>query len=140
MLIRRLAKDVFLALTDPAVTTKFWFTKSSAPLAAGTKVRWDWEMYGAFADIDVIEIIPDEKISFQWDQPPRRVEIMLKPLEQGTYVMVRESGYSETGVELTAAIKDSTGGFTTMLDAMKAWLEHGIQLNLVADKFRDVKF
>ena len=65
---------------------------------------------------------------------------MLKPLEQGTYVMVRESGYSETGVELTAAIKDSTGGFTTMLDAMKAWLEHGIQLNLVADKFRDVKF
>ncbi|SJN17484.1 hypothetical protein FM120_00535 [Sphingobacterium faecium PCAi_F2.5] len=30
---------------------------------------------------------------------------------------------------------DSTGGFTTVLDGCKAYLEHGIDLNLIADKF-----
>jgi len=34
-----------------------------------------------------------------------------------------------------AVIKDSTGGFTTVLDGLKAFLEHNINLNLIADKF-----
>ncbi len=140
MLIRRPAREVFRALTDPSVTTNFWFTKSSGPMVQGQQVRWEWEMYGAVADVRVLELVPDEKIAFQWDDPARRVEILLKTIDEGTYVMVRESGYNATGPELVAAVKDSTGGFTTMLDAMKAWLEHGIRLNLVADKFRDVKF
>ena len=140
LLVRRPASEVFKALTDPEITTKFWFTKSSGPLVAGEKVRWEWEMYGASAEVAVMELKPGEKITFQWGEPHRRVDIFLKPTNEGTYVMVREWGYVETGPELIAAIKDSTGGFTTMLDAMKAWLEHGIRLNLVADKFRDVKF
>ena len=32
-------------------------------------------------------------------------------------------------------VKDATGGFTTVLDGLKAFLEHGINLNLIADKF-----
>ena len=46
MLIRRPVAEVFEAFVDPAVTTKFWFTKSSGRLEAGKRVRWDWEMYG----------------------------------------------------------------------------------------------
>ncbi len=140
MLIRRPATEVFQALVDPAITTNFWFTKSSGPLTAGATVQWDWEMYGASAQIKVINLVTDEKISFEWDQPARRVDFILKTTDEGTYVLARESGYAETGDALLAAIKDSTGGFTTVLDGMKAWLEHGIRLNLVADKFRDVKF
>jgi hypothetical protein len=52
-----------------------------------------------------------------------------------TYVTAKETGYTETGAELIAAIRDSTGGFTTVLDGMKAFLEHGICLNLIGDKF-----
>lgn len=140
MLIRRPAREVFRALTNPDITTNFWFTKSSGPMVQGQQVRWEWEMYGAVADVHVLELVADEKIAFQWDEPARLVEIRLKPIDEGTYIMVSESGYAATGPELIAAIKDSTGGFTTMLDAMKAWLEHGIRLNLVADKFRDVEF
>jgi hypothetical protein len=32
-------------------------------------------------------------------------------------------------------IKDNTGGFTTVLDGLKAFLEHNINLNLIMDKF-----
>jgi uncharacterized protein YndB with AHSA1/START domain len=44
MLIRKPPAEVFNAIIDPAVTTKFWFTKSSGKLEPGKRVRWDWEM------------------------------------------------------------------------------------------------
>ena len=46
MLIRKPAALVFEAFIDPAITTKFWFTKSSGELVVGKTVTWEWEMYG----------------------------------------------------------------------------------------------
>jgi hypothetical protein len=37
------------------------------------------------------------------------------------------------------AININTGGFTTVLDGLKAYLEYGIELNLVKDKFPNTK-
>jgi uncharacterized protein YndB with AHSA1/START domain len=44
MLIRKPVAEVFEAIANPEITTKFWFTRSSRPLAVGRTVRWDWEM------------------------------------------------------------------------------------------------
>ena len=55
--------------------------------------------------------------------------------DDSTFVTVTECDYHKTDEELLAAIKDSTGGFTTVLDGLKAFLEHGINLNLIIDKF-----
>lgn len=46
LLIRRPVAEVFEAFIDPAITSKFWFTKGSGPLDAGQCVRRDWEMFG----------------------------------------------------------------------------------------------
>ena len=43
MLVRRPPEVVFQALVDPAVTTRFWFTKSTGALVPGVEVQWDWE-------------------------------------------------------------------------------------------------
>lgn len=51
MLIRKPVAEVFEAFVDPAITTKFWFTKSSGKLEPGKEVRWDWEMYGFSAEV-----------------------------------------------------------------------------------------
>jgi uncharacterized protein YndB with AHSA1/START domain len=45
MLIRRPVAEVFEAFVDPAITSKFWFTKGSGRLEPGKQVQWDWEMY-----------------------------------------------------------------------------------------------
>jgi len=45
MLIRKAVSEVFEALIDPAITTRFWFTKSSGKLEPGAEVTWEWEMY-----------------------------------------------------------------------------------------------
>ncbi len=136
MKIRRPVEDVFEAIVNPDITTKFWFTKSSGKLASNSVVTWQWEMYNASAEVYVRLVEKNSRIVFEWSEPSLSVEFTFLPLnDQSTYVVVKEWGYHETGPELIEAIKNSTGGFTTLLDGMKAYLEHGIQLHLVEDKF-----
>src|SRR5512133_1041588 len=66
MLIRRPVADVFQALVDPEITTRFWFTSSTGKLEAGKRIRWDWEMYGHSADVDVDAVEENERIVLRW--------------------------------------------------------------------------
>jgi uncharacterized protein YndB with AHSA1/START domain len=136
MLIRKPVEKVFEAFIDPAITTNFWFTKASGPLEAGKTVVWEWEMYHASAEVLVKEIVKAEQITIEWGDPATTVDFFFDALtDDTTYVVIRNYGFTETGDDLIEAIKDNTGGFTTVLDGLKAYLEHGIQLNLIADKF-----
>jgi len=136
MCIRRPAAEVFEAFINPAVTKNFWFTKGSGRLEVNKKITWEWEMYRFSTTVVAREIVPGEKIVFEWNEPARTVELGFQSLADGsTYITATEWGYDKTGDALLAAIRDSTGGFTTVLDGLKAFLEHGINLNLVADKF-----
>jgi hypothetical protein len=47
------------------------------------------------------------------------------------------SGFSGDGDEIVSQALDSTGGFALVLAGAKAWLEHNISLNLIADRFPD---
>jgi len=136
MLIRKPAAEVFRAFTDPAVTRNFWFTKSSGPLESGNRVTWEWEMYNVSSEVKVKEILPDRKIVVDWGEPATTVEFNFETLAPDrTYVRIRNYGFPQEGDQLIAAMMDATGGFTTVLDGLKAYLEHNINLNLIADKF-----
>lgn len=136
MLIRKPVSIVFQAFIDPAITTNFWFTKSSGPLEVGKTVIWEWEMYGHSESVLVKDIIPNKKILIEWGNPATVVDFEFTALtDDTTYVVIKNSGFKETGDELIQAINDNTGGFTTVLDGLKAYLEHNIKLNLIADKF-----
>ena len=136
MLIRKQFEDVFEAFINPAITKNFWFTKGSDRLEVNKSVTWTWEMYDVSTPVVAKEILQDRKIVFEWDNATKTVEINFTEVDDdSTFITVIESGYDKTGDELIAAIKDSTGGFTTVLDGLKAFLEHRINLNLIADKF-----
>jgi uncharacterized protein YndB with AHSA1/START domain len=136
MLIRKPAAIVFEAFIDPAITTNFWFTRSGGKLEEGKTVTWEWEMYGASSKVSVKEIVKNERILIEWGDPVTTVEFSFSAVtSDSTYVVIKNYGFNLTGDELIEAIKDNTGGFTTVLDGLKAWLEHNINLNLIADKF-----
>lgn len=136
MMIRKPVEEVFLAFIDPNITTKFWYTKSTGPLKKGKTVTWEWEMYKAKAEVHTINIIPNKLIATRWGNPSTLVDYEFRDLSpQNTYVTIKNYGFTETGEELLKTLMNNTGGFTTVLDGLKAYLEHGIQLNLVADKF-----
>jgi uncharacterized protein YndB with AHSA1/START domain len=136
MLIRKPASTVFQAFIDPKITTNFWFTKSSGQLEVGKTVTWEWEMYGASTNVLVKDIIQNKKISTEWGDPATTVDYEFTALtDDTTYVVIKNYGFKKTGDELIQAIKNSTGGFTTVLDGLKAYLEHNINLNLIGDKY-----
>ena len=136
MLIRKPVAHVFAAFIDPEITSNFWFTKSSAKLETGKTITWEWEMYGVSATVLVKEIRSNERILIEWGEPATTVDFQFKAIsENTTYVTIKNYGFHETGDDLINTIKDATGGFTTVLDGLKAFLEHNINLNLIADKF-----
>lgn len=138
MLIRKPVAEVFEAFADPAIATQFWFTDSSGRLEAGKTVRWDWKMYGVFADVVVKAIEPHKRILIAWGGPgetPTDVEWTFKSHKDGTFVEVVNSGFQGDGDSVTAQALHSTGGFSLVLAGAKALLEHNIRLNLVPDRF-----
>lgn len=141
MLIRRPAAEVFEAFVDPAVTSRFWFSKGSGRLIPGAEVRWDWEMYGASAQVRVIAVEPARRILVEWGSPgetPTRIEWVLESRgEDQTMVTLTNFGFEGTGDEVVAKALDAMEGFSLLLAGAKAWLEHGVQLNLVPDRHPD---
>ncbi len=140
MLIRRPVAEVFAAFVDPAITTRFWFTKSSGRLEPGKKVRWEWEMYGASAEVDVKVVEQNARILIEWSgyDTPTVVEWLFTPRGAGaTLVSITNSGFRGSGDQVVKDALDSTGGFALVLAGLKAFLEHGLQLNLIADRFPD---
>ena len=140
MLIRRPVAEVFRALVDPEVTTKFWFTRSSGKLEAGKRVRWEWEMYDQSADVDVDVVEENERIVMRWPAysggGQTTVEWTLTPRgDNTTFITVTNTGFTGDQHSIVKQAIGATGGFTLVLAGMKAWLEHGIELNLIRDRF-----
>ena len=137
MLIRKPVEEVFEAFIDPAITTKFWFTKSDGKLEKGKHIRWDWEMYGVSAELDVMEIEQNNLIVIQFNDDTT-VEWLFTPRDsEETFVEITNYGFKGNPTEIVNQVIDSTGGYTIVLCGLKALLEHNIKLNLVADKFPD---
>lgn len=140
MLIRRPVEEVFEAFVEPAVTTRFWFTKSSGRLEAGKSVRWDWEMYGVSTNVHVKEIEENRRILIEWEESYgyTTVEwIFTRRADTETFVTVTNTGFQGDGDDIVKQAIGSTEGFTIVLCGLKALLEHNIVLNLVSDKAPD---
>src|SRR5262249_35974859 len=138
MLIRKPVGEVFEAFVNPAITSRFWFTKGSARLEAGRQVQWAWAMYGVSIPVTGKALVTNERILIEWPGPkgPTTVEWTFQPLPDGTtFVRVANAGFTGTGDEVVAQALDATGGFTWHLAGAKAFLEHGLELNLVRDRY-----
>src|SRR5262249_10173331 len=138
MLIRKPVAEVFEAFINPDITTQFWFTKGSGRLEVGKPVQWEWEMYNISISVTAKAIEPNRRILIDWPGHgnPTTVEWVFSPLEDGTtFVRITNSGFTGDGDSLVQQATDSTQGFSLLLAGLKAFLEHGVRLNLVADRY-----
>ena len=80
---------------------------------------------------------PNRRIVIEWQgySGPTTVEWKFTSLDEGTFVTITESGFTGNGDELVEYVTTSGQGFTWTLAGLKAFLEHGIRLNLVPDRF-----
>ena len=138
MTIRKPVAAVYHAFIDPGITTKFWFTKSTGRLDQNQVVTWTWEMYNVSTEVVVVSLQSNKSISIVWGDSEHKTNVdwTFTSLDDSrTFVHVKNYGFVGTPDEIISQVRDSTSGFTTVLDGLKAYLEHNIELNLIADKF-----
>ena len=95
-------------------------------------------MYNASTDVDVKEVEPDKRILVEWtgEGGPTTIEWIFTPQpDNTTFVSITNSGFHGTQEEVAQQAIDATEGFTFVLAGLKAFLEHDINLNLIADRF-----
>ena len=88
--------------------------------------------------VTVIAVEPDARLVIEWpgQAGPTTVEwtFAAQP-DRTTFVRITNSGFAGDGDALVRQVTDSTQGFSLVLAGLKALLEHGIRLNLVADRY-----
>ena len=71
--------------------------------------------------------------------PKTSVDFIFEEISsEQTYLKIRNYDISLQGSELIQFIIDATGGFTTVLDGLKAYLEYGLELKLVEDNISTI--
>ena len=143
--IDRPVEDVFEAVADPAQLSQYFTTGGAeGRLESGKTVTWDFADFPGRFPVQIVEVVPNQRIVLEWGaseaaageigstmtQTDYRTTVTMtfKALEDGrTLVEIVEEGWRET----PGALRGSYGnceGWTGMLLALKAWLEHGINL------------
>lgn len=135
----RIAKpvdEVFEAVVDPATLSRYFTTGGAqGRLESGATVRWDFADFPGTFPVHVDEVEPGRRIALRWDAaddggPAYRTTVTMTfdALEDGrTLVTIAEEGWREGDANLQASYGNCEG-WSHMLCAMKAWLEHGVNL------------
>ena len=145
--VSRPVAEVFEAVADPG-SLSHYFTTGGAKgrLETGATVTWDFHDFPGAFPVEVVEVVPNEKIVLKWeandggdvvsaDEKPKQagykttVTMTFKPVDGDTRTLVQiaERGWRETESGLKASYGNCMG-WSQMLAALKMWVEHGINL------------
>lgn len=135
IIVNRPRHDVFEAVANPEELSAYFTTGgASARLKQGQTVTWDFADFPGAFPVHVTEVVPDEKIVFNWqaNEPGMdyqlQVTMIFTDVEEGrTKVEVAEAGWRTTD-EARQGSYGNCMGWAQMLAALKMWAEHGINL------------
>ncbi|WMT86069.1 SRPBCC family protein [Pelagibacterium sp. 26DY04] len=131
--------EVFEAVADPRKLSGYFTTGGAqGRLETGATVTWDFHDFPGAFPVHVAEVVPDEKIVLTWGAAPEpddsgeyetTVTMSFEPLDNNTrtLVSITEEGWKQTETGLKSSYGNCEG-WTGMLAAMKAYVEHGINL------------
>lgn len=137
--IARPVHEVFEAVADPAKLSGYFTTGGAkGRLTTGAQVTWDFADFPGAFPVWVDEVVQDKRIVLRWEAPGMEdargeagktiVTMEFEALEDGrTLVTIAEAGWPVTDAALKACL-GNTEGWTGMLCALKAYVEHGINL------------
>ena len=144
--IARPVHEVFEAVADPQQLSRYFTTGGAqGRLETGATVTWDFHDYPGAFPVEVIEVVPDQRIVLEWKASEGEahnleggemkeldynttVTMTFKALDDGrTLVEIAEEGWRENQGALSASYGNCQG-WTGMLLALKVWLEHGFNL------------
>ena len=138
--VSRPAAQVYEAVADPDQLSRYFTTGGAdGRLEAGATVNWDFHDFPGAFPVEVVEADGHGRIVLRWDANEAELDedegyktlvtIGFEPVDGGarTKVSITEEGWRATDAGLEASYGNCMG-WAQMLCALKAWLEHGINL------------
>jgi uncharacterized protein YndB with AHSA1/START domain len=142
--IARPVAEVFEAVVNPAELSRYFTTGGAkGRLEAGSTVAWAFHDFPGAFPVEVVEVELNRRIVLRWDaneEAPSdgsavtsggyktKVAMTFEPLgKDRTLVSISEEGWRETPNGLKASYGNCQG-WSQMICALKAYLEHGINL------------
>ncbi|CAN5393339.1 SRPBCC domain-containing protein [soil metagenome] len=131
--------EVFEAVADPAKLSGYFTTGGAVGrLETGAVVTWDFRDFPGAFPVDVVEVETNKRIVLRWAASEGKAEglsyqttvvMTFEPLDDDTrtLVTIAEDGWRETEGGLKASYGNCMG-WSQMLCAMKAWVEHGLNI------------
>lgn len=136
--IRRSPSEVFDAFADASLMSKFWFSRRDDGLREGAPSTWSLGTGKEAFSFEVLvrELRRPKRIVIEWENAGERTQVRWS-MEEGqdgdTILSIEETGFSGSGPITVARVIDSNGGFNQVIVAAKAFIEHGVEVNVVAD-------
>jgi uncharacterized protein YndB with AHSA1/START domain len=129
---------VYEAVADPDQLSRYFTTGGAeGRLETGATVSWDFADFPGAFPVEVVEAEAGRHIVLRWEANDRdpdgeayqtEVRIAFEPVEgDRTEVAISEQGWRDSETGLKAAFGNCMG-WSQMLCALKAWVEHGINL------------
>lgn len=135
--VARPCAEAYEAVADPEQLSKYFTTGGArGRLEAGQGVTWDFADFPGAFPVTVVESDPPHRIAIEWggeattdERNVTRVVFEFEPLDDDsrTLVTITETSWRPTSEGARAAFGNCEG-WSGMLAALKAWLEHGINL------------
>lgn len=135
--ISRSTEQVYEAVADPRQLSRYFTTGGAqGRLETGATVTWDFADFPGSFPVKVISAEQSRHITLGWggidtvgDTNSTTVTFTFEAVDDytRTKVTITESAWLPTAEGVQDAFNNSMG-WTGMLSAMKAWLEHGINL------------
>lgn len=135
--IGRPCAEVYEAVADPEQLSRYFTTGGAhGRLEPGSEVTWDFHDFPGAFPVTVVEAEPPRRIVIEWagesttgERGTTRTTFEFEPLDEDTrtLVTITEASWLATPAGAKSAFGNCEG-WTGMLAAMKAWVEHGINL------------
>jgi uncharacterized protein YndB with AHSA1/START domain len=133
--IARSPAEVYEAVADPEQLSKYFTTGGArGRLEPGAEVSWDFADFPGRFPVTVVEADPPRRLVIRWEgrqsvDPETTTTFEFDPVDGGarTLVTITESAWHVTPDGAKNAFGNASG-WTGMLAALKAWIEHGINL------------
>jgi uncharacterized protein YndB with AHSA1/START domain len=128
--------EVFAAVVDPAKISKYFVSRASAPMKAGTTVEWEFADVGAKGSVEILEVEANRKIVFQAAGGAAQSCITIQfnsGDSESTTVTINEGKFPMTDDGVKQAM-GQTAGWTFFLACLKAYLQFGVNLRYGLNK------
>jgi uncharacterized protein YndB with AHSA1/START domain len=133
--ISRPPREVYEAVADPEQLSRYFTTGGArGRLELGAEVSWNFADFPGRFPVTVVEAAAPRRLVIRWQgqasvAPETTTTFEFEPVDEGarTLVTITESSWQLTEDGAANAFGNASG-WTGMLAALKAWLEHGINL------------